>query len=151
MRSCSASKNWSKLWNLNSFPCVDLGYLPFTWENRTWGLEVEWSGPFRLTGLFRRRGLWFEARQFFFSFYSVQIYCLDIICGGLFFHHETFYSFLSMHKISTRLVCVSGEQPSWLTHRSQAHVHRHKNKPFLNEVSLDQVIILSKQTCMWDW
>ena len=118
---------------LNSFPRVDLGYLPCTWENRTLGLEVEWSGPFRLTGLFRRRGLWFEAMHFFFSLYSLQIYCLDIICGGLFFHLETFYRFLFMHKISTRVVCVNGEQPSWWTHTSQAHVHRHKNKPFLNE------------------
>ena len=48
---------------------------------------------------------WFV--QFFNSFlvFSAD---LDMICGGLFSHNVNFYSFMFLHKIFTRVVCVYG-------------------------------------------
>ena len=34
---------------------------------------------------------------------------LDILCGGKFSHHFKFYTFMFMHKISIRVVCVNGK------------------------------------------
>ena len=36
---------------------------------------------------------------------------LDILCSGLFYHHVKFDSFIFMHKIFTRVVCVNGKHP----------------------------------------
>ena len=36
---------------------------------------------------------------------------LDILCSGSFYHHVRFDSFIFMHKISTRVVCVNGKHP----------------------------------------
>ena len=33
---------------------------------------------------------------------------LDVLCGGLFSHNVSFYSFMFLHKIFTRVVCVYG-------------------------------------------
>ena len=36
---------------------------------------------------------------------------LDILFNGPFSHHVKFYSFIFIHKISTRVVCVNGKHP----------------------------------------
>ena len=36
---------------------------------------------------------------------------LDILCSGSFYHHVKFDSFIFMHKISSRVVCVNGKHP----------------------------------------
>ena len=36
---------------------------------------------------------------------------LDILCSGSFYHHVKFDSFIFMHKIFTRVVCVNGKHP----------------------------------------
>ena len=36
---------------------------------------------------------------------------LDILCSGSFSHHAKFYSFMFMHKISSRMVCVNCRHP----------------------------------------
>ena len=35
---------------------------------------------------------------------------LDIVCSGSSSHHVKFYSFMFIHRISTRVVCVNGKQ-----------------------------------------
>ena len=35
----------------------------------------------------------------------------DILCSGLFSHHVKFYSFMFMHRISTRVVCINIKRP----------------------------------------
>ena len=37
---------------------------------------------------------------------------LDILCSGNFFHHVKLYSFMFRYKISTRVVCVNGKNPT---------------------------------------
>ena len=36
---------------------------------------------------------------------------LDILSSGPFSHHVKFYSFIFIHKISNRVVCVNGKHP----------------------------------------
>ena len=36
---------------------------------------------------------------------------LDTLCSGSIYHHFKFDSFIFMHKISTRVVCVNGKHP----------------------------------------
>ena len=36
---------------------------------------------------------------------------LDVLCSGLLSHHIKYFSFMFMHKISTRMVCVNGKHP----------------------------------------
>ena len=36
---------------------------------------------------------------------------LDILCSGLLSNHINFFSFMFMHKISTRVACVNGKHP----------------------------------------
>ena len=61
--------------------------------------------PGVLLGSFRKYGLWFEAMHFFGLFFCSAY--LGILCGGPYSHHAKYDSFMFMHKISTRVVCVN--------------------------------------------
>ena len=63
-------------------------------------------------GTLQKTGLWFEANLFFQSFKSVTLSDLEILCSGSFSHLVKSYSFMFLHKISTRVVCVNGKHPS---------------------------------------
>ena len=65
-------------------------------------------------GKVQKTWVWFQAIQFFYSSWSVQLIWIKLF-GGLFSYHVKVYSFISMHKISTRVVCANG--PGWAHHR----------------------------------
>ena len=85
--------------------------LQFTWKDReilaarrqeNFGWKNKWFAHFRL-GRFRKLG--FDLRR----------PCnadLGILCSGSFSHYGKSYSFMFLHKISTRVVCVNGKHPS---------------------------------------
>ena len=81
-----------------------LGYLPFTWKNRKFRLE---SQIVRATSFGKLQKIWTVIREdAIFLLFLVCSADVDILCGVLFSHHVRFYSFMFMHKISTRVVCV---------------------------------------------
>ena len=45
------------------------------------------------------------------NFYAFKPIDLDILCSGLFSHQVKICSFMFMHKISTRVVCVNSKYP----------------------------------------
>ena len=46
-----------------------------------------------------------------FLLFSVCLAVLDILCNWSFSYHVSFFSFMFMHKISSRVVCVNGKHP----------------------------------------
>ena len=58
---------------------------------------------------------WHLVFFFFFVNFSPALYYLNawnrLHCSGSFSHHVKFYSFIFMHKISTRVICVNGKHP----------------------------------------
>ena len=84
------------------------GYLPSQGEIGNSGWKIKWFAPFRMES-FTKYGLQFEATEFFYSLWSVTL--ISISLQRVVSHLVKFYSFMFMHKISSRVVCVNRKQP----------------------------------------
>ena len=81
--------------------------------SESYGWKMKWLAPFRLESVYgKRQKLWAViCGDAIFQLFLVCSAVLDIRCSGSFFHLVKFYTFIFMHKTSTRVVCVNGEQP----------------------------------------
>ena len=99
---------------------VNQGYLSFTWENRKFRWEIQMVHPIPFGKLQKMWAvIWGEAIFQLILVCSADLY---ILCSGSFFHHVKFYSFILMHKIFTRVVCVNGKHPSCTTRTTLPHL-----------------------------
>ena len=112
---------WIQLWNLTELEYLQrddvfimfLAYLPFTWKNRKFrlGNQMVRAIPFG-----KRQKMWAViCSDAIFLLLLVCSADFDILCSGLFSHHVKFYSFMFMHRISTRVVCINIKRP-WSLH-----------------------------------
>ena len=74
---------------------------------------MKWLAPFRFESVYgKRQKLWAViCGDAIFQLFLVCSAVLDIRCSRSFFHLVKFYTFIFMHKISTRVVCVNVEHP----------------------------------------
>ena len=77
------------------------------------GWKMKWLAPFRFESVYgKRQKLWAViCGDAIFQLFLVCSAVLDIRCSRSFFHLVKFYTFIFMHKISTRVVCVNVEHP----------------------------------------
>ena len=77
------------------------------------GWKMKWLAPFRFESVYgKRQKLWAViCGDAIFQLFLVCSAVLDIRCSRTFFHLVKFYTFIFMHKISTRVVCVNVEHP----------------------------------------
>ena len=61
-----------------------------------------------------------------FLLFSVCLAVLDILCNWSFSYHVNFFSFMFMHKISSRVVCVNGKHPKLVQQQQQQQQQQSK-------------------------
>ena len=81
-------------------------------ENAGW--KIKWFATFRL-GIFRKYGLQIEAMQFFYSLQPVQQMWIYFAAGRSSSLSNFIILCVCTRLISTRVVCVSGKHPQFLT------------------------------------
>lgn len=86
----------------NRIPGV-IKLVPFKWKNKKFWLENKMVGTIRGTAA-ENMGCDLGQCNFstVFSLFNTPI-SLDILWGGLFSYHVKFYSFMIMHKLSTKV------------------------------------------------
>ena len=77
------------------------------------GWKMKWLAAFRLESVYgKRQKLWAViCGDAIFQLFLVRSAVLDTRCSRSFFHFVKFYTFIFMHEISTRVVCVNVEHP----------------------------------------
>ena len=113
-------KSWTWIWSTwKTWKMFDQGCLPFAWKNQKFQWENQmvykchffWKASENVAvkwGHFSRSWAVIGGDETFLLF-SVCSTDLDILCGSLISHQVKFYSFMSMQKISTQVVCVNAK------------------------------------------